>query len=299
MNASMKTLSVDSLAPAASLTSSEFDWIRAFMFRLSGINLAPSKKPLIVGRWNRRLRHFGYTRFREYIDLLSSEAGIAERQIAINLLTTNETHFFREQRHFNFLRERVLPHVRRGDKFRVWSAACSSGEEPYSIAMLLAAELGDSAWEVLGSDISTVVLEAACGGLYSMDRARPIPEEYLRRFCLKGVGPQTGTFLIDRALRDRVRFRQINLNERLPEIGQFDVIFLRNVMIYFDTDTKLKVVANLLPTLKPSGHFLVGHCETLNGITDDLSMLSASIYRKPARRVPSRPRERAAVEALP
>jgi len=299
VNACMNTRTVDPCASPATLTQSEFDWIRGFMFRRAGINLAPSKKSLVVGRWNRRLKHFGYTTFREYIGLLSSDAGSAELQIATNLLTTNETHFFREQRHFDFLRERVLPHVRRGERFRVWSAACSSGEEPYSIAMLLAAELGDCPWEVLGSDISTDVLETACAGRYSMERARPIPAEYLRRFCLKGIGPQSGMVLIDPALRARVQFRHINLNARLPDIGQFDVIFLRNVMIYFDTDTKIKVVANLLPTLKPGGHFLVGHCETLNGITEGLGMLSASIYRKPALQAPGRRRAGAALEPLP
>ncbi|AMN46379.1 chemotaxis protein methyltransferase CheR [Steroidobacter denitrificans] len=287
------------MAQSVGLTKAEFDWIRALILRLTGINLPPSKKALIIGRWNRRLNYFGYTSFREYIELLSSEAAGDELQIAINLLTTNETYFFREQRHFDFLRDQVLRQVCRGDKFRVWSAACSSGEEPYSIAMLLRAELGESGWEVLGSDISTRVLETARLGLYSMDRARSIPQEYLQHYCLKGVGPQSGMFIVDRALRERVQFRQINLNERLPDIGQFDVILLRNVMIYFDADTKSKVVARMLPLLKPSGHFLVGHCETLNGVTDSLNMLSASIYSKLPLRGASKRDAVIAVEARP
>lgn len=263
------------------LEDAEFAEVRALAFRLAGLTLPPSKKALVVGRWGRRLAHYGFASFRQYLQLLADDRNGEERQIALDLLTTNETHFFREQRHFDFLREQVLAKRQRGEMFRVWSAACSTGEEPYSLAMLLAAELGETRWEILGSDISTRVLEVARAGLYPLQRARPIPAEYLRRYCLKGTGPHAGTFLIERALRERVQLRQINLNETLPDVGEFDLILLRNVMIYFDGPTKERVVSRLLPKLKRGGYFFVGHCETLNGVTDALKMLSASIYRKP------------------
>ncbi|HLS81953.1 MAG TPA: CheR family methyltransferase [Steroidobacter sp.] len=266
--------------PAVTLTRGEFERVRALALRLAGLSMSEAKKALVVGRWSRRLYHYGFTSFSQYLDLLARDDQRAELQIAIDLLTTNETSWFRERQHFDYLRREVLPKIPRGAGFRVWSAACSTGEEPYSIAMLLADELGERDWEVFASDISTSVLETARSGLYSLDRAGAIPQEYLHRYCLKGAGPQTGRFLIERSLRERVRFAHINLNEPLRDVGQFDVIFLRNVMIYFNAATKAQVVSRLLGTLKPGGRFIVGRCETLNGVTDRLSMLDASVYAR-------------------
>jgi chemotaxis protein methyltransferase CheR len=263
------------------LTDAEFARIRALAMRLAGISIAPSKKALIVGRWSRRLLHHGLGSFAAYLDFLSDNPGGGELQICLDLLTTNETNFFREPKHFDFLREQLLPKAKRGAKFRVWSAACSSGEEPYSVAMELAAGLPAGSWDVLGTDISSRVLETARAGLYERARGQPIPADYLRRFCLKGTGPQAGKFLIDRALRDRVQFTRANLNERLPDFGQFDVIMLRNVMIYFDAETKARVVSHLVPALKPGGYFIIGHCDTLTGIGHTLKSCGGSIYVRP------------------
>jgi chemotaxis protein methyltransferase CheR len=202
--------------------------------------------------------------------------------MSLDLLTTNETYFFREPKHFEFLRKQVLPAAKSGVPFRVWSAACSSGEEPYSIAMQLAAELKHPDWNVVGTDISSRVLDRARTGLYGMSRIQGIPPDYLRRFCLKGTGPYADNLRIDRPLRERVRFGRVNLNETLPKLGQFDVIFLRNVMIYFDADTKAKVVNRLIPCLKPGGFFLIGHCETLQGVPHNLEPFGIAIFRKPA-----------------
>lgn len=266
---------------ATSLTDQEFLQFQRLLYEIAGIYMTPAKKPLICGRLARRLRHHNLSTYGEYYRLITSGQDAGELQIAIDLLTTNETYFFREPQHFDFLRNYAATTYRRGHQFRVWSAACSSGEEPYSIAMVLADRLGGAPWEVLGSDLSTRVLEKARSGQYPMERARTIPEDYLKRFCLKGIGTQAGTFLIDRTLRNRVRFQQINLNASLPRLGEFDVIFLRNVMIYFDIATKRQVVGRLLPFLKPGGYFLVGHSESLNGITEELAVMSPSIYRKP------------------
>jgi chemotaxis protein methyltransferase CheR len=147
--------------------------------------------------------------------------------------------------------------------------------------MTLAATLGDNVWEVVASDLSTRVLERARSGHYALERAQHIPRDYLTRYCLKGTGSKEGTFLVERRLRERIRFMQVNLNAALPKLGEFDVIFLRNVMIYFELETKQQVVRRLLQSLRPGGYFIVGHSESLNGVTDELKVIMPSIYQKP------------------
>lgn len=263
------------------LRDSEFFQFQGLLHRLAGISLSPAKKALVSGRLAKRIKHHRLGSYGDYFRLLTSGREPQELQIAIDLLTTNETYFFREPKHFDFLRRHVLPAQRPGSALRVWSAACSSGEEPYSIAMLLAECLREAPWEIVASDISSRVLDRARSGHYAMERAGHIPPEYLRAHCLKGVGRQEGTFMIGRALRGRIDFRQINLNEPLPRLGEFHVIFLRNVMIYFDLETKRRVVPRLMAALRPGGHLLIGHSESLNGVVDDLRAVAPSIYRKP------------------
>jgi chemotaxis protein methyltransferase CheR len=262
------------------ITDAEFAQIRAFAMRQAGISLAPSKKALIVGRWAKRLAHHGLDNFSAYLKLLSGGGTGDEARIALDLITTNETNFFREPKHFEFLRTQVLPQIKPGNRFRVWSAACSTGEEPYSIAMLLAAEMPGASWDVLGTDISSRVLETARAGLYDLTRASPIPRDYLQRFCLKGTGPHAGRFLIQRSLRDRVQFSRANLNEPLADFGKFDVILLRNVLIYFDASTKQRVLEHLIPAVQPGGYFIIGHCDTLAGVAHSLTSCGASVYRR-------------------
>lgn len=263
------------------ITDQEFALFRRLIYKIAGISLADSKKILVTGRLQRRLRHYGLDNFSQYYRLISSGQHPQELQVMVDLLTTNETYFFREPKHFDFLRDRILP-ARRGGPFRVWSAASSTGEEAYTIAMVLAEHLRDGNWDVFGSDISTQVLAKASAAHYPLERHEGIPPAFLSKYCLKGVRSQAGTFLINQQLRSRVRFAQVNLTNPIsPEIGDFDVIFLRNVMIYFDNDTKRKVVANLSPRLRTGGYFIVGHSETLNGITGELSAVQPTIYRKP------------------
>ncbi|HBB78674.1 SAM-dependent methyltransferase [Stutzerimonas xanthomarina] len=263
-----------------SISDTEFRLFQQLMFNEAGVTLAPSKKALVNGRLSKRLTARDCPSFRAYYDLLSQDS--AEWQWAIDLLTTNETYFFREPRHFDYLREKVLPAHAGGRAFRVWSAACSSGEEAYSTAMVLADAFGAGGWSVLGSDLNTQVLAKARSGHYGMARTEGIPRASLERYCLKGKGSQTGTFLVGRPLRERVEFRQINLNTTLPRLEPFDVIFLRNVMIYFSQATKAQIVRRVIGLLKPGGHFIIGHSESLNGITDGLEVVRPSIYRRPA-----------------
>lgn len=258
-----------------------FAIVQRFLRSSAGIALSPAKKALVVGRLSRRVeeRHFeGYT---QYVKLVASGDDPVEAQLAVDLLTTNETSFFREPKHFEALRGEAMAARARGQPFRVWSAASSSGEEVYSIAMVLADCLDRAPWQVIGSDISARVLSRARSGHYPLAAARTIPDEYLRRFCLKGVGPQEGTLLIDRGLRQRVDLQPINLIRPIPRIGPFDVIFLRNVLIYFDRDTKKQVVDGVLSQLRPGGRLYIGHSETLHEINDEVETMAPSNYRKP------------------
>jgi chemotaxis protein methyltransferase CheR len=268
---------------APAITDKEFSRFQRFIYDAAGITLSASKKALVSGRLAKRVHAHGLDSYGRYLDLLASGESPAEVQTAVDLLTTNETYFFREPKHFEVLRAAAGAARARGQALRVWSAASSSGEEAYSIAMVLADVLGDApGWEVVGTDISARVLERARSGHYPLERTRHIPPAYLKRFCLKGIGPQDGTLLVERALRRRVQFMHANLNERLPQqLGTFDMVFLRNVMIYFNGDTKRQVVARVLSLLKPGGHFLIGHSESLHDINDEVVQVSPAVYRKP------------------
>lgn len=263
------------------ITDDEFRQFQELIHNIAGISMSPAKKPLVSGRLAKRLAHHGVGSYGEYFKILRREGHLGELQIAVDLLTTNETYFFREPKHFDFLRDQVFPQHRSGRPYRAWSAACSFGQEAYTLAMVMADTLGEMPWEILGSDLSTRVLERARTGHYALEQADKVPRPYLLKYCRKGVGSQDGTFIVDRALRNRMRFDQINLNQALPNVGEFDLILLRNVMIYFNVETKKQVVARLLPHLRPGGYFIISHSESLNGVTDGLRMVSPSIYRKP------------------
>ncbi len=266
------------LPAGVALRDAEFAQFQQMIKRHAGIALSPAKKALVAGRLARRLQHLGLPSFGAYYRLLDERPD--ERQVAIDLLTTNETHFFREMRHFDVLRDTVLAERAPGRALRAWSAAASSGQEAYSIAMVLAARLGDAPWEVFGSDISRRVLEHARTARYDIAQAREIPPAHLRACCLRGVGSEAGSFVIAPEIARRVRFAPVNLVEPLPDVGDFDVIFLRNVMIYFDAPTKRAVVERLAARLRPRGWFFVGHSESLNGVADGLHPRAPSAWQR-------------------
>ncbi|UYB53658.1 SAM-dependent methyltransferase [Xanthomonas sp. AM6] len=262
------------------ITEQEFGKFQRFIFDAAGITISPAKKAMLCGRLGKRLKAHSLQTYSQYLKLLESREGSEEVQTAIDLLTTNETYFFREPKHFELLRRLATEH-KGGAPFRSWSAASSSGEEAYSMAMVLDDALQGRAYEVVGTDISTRVLAKARAGLYPLQRIEHMPPALLKRYCLKGRGEYEGSLLIDRKLRDNVRFLHANLNAALPNLGQFDVIFLRNVMIYFNGQTKREVVARVLSTLKRGGIFCIGHSESLNDINDDVVQVAPSVYRKP------------------
>jgi len=278
-----------------SLSHAEFVQIRDYVRRTAGIVIGDEKMSMVVSRLWRHVEKLGFKDFGSYLQHLHTTAGAESKAQMLDLLTTNETYFFREPAHFKLLREQILPHHMQKENRqyapRVWCAAASSGEEPYSLAMVMAEKFGLQGWQLLATDISSNVLEKASRGMYRMERIENMPDEYMKRYCRRGVDQYDGWFMIDRCLRARITFAQHNLLQRpAPELlssvqtqtsadNLFDVIFLRNVLIYFDQPTKQRVLDHLVSVLRPGGWLITGHCESLNGLSLPLQQQSPSIHR--------------------
>lgn len=261
------------------ISNNAFEKLTSLVKHHSGIHLAESKKQLVVGRLSKRLRHLNLNDYEAYHD--HCIASPEELEMMINTITTNETSFFRESHHFDFMSQIILPQVKKGP-FRAWSAASSIGAEGYSIAMNIDDILTPQGieWEVIGTDINTDVLKQASEGLYPIRFADQIDEMYLKRHCLRGTGKHQGEFLIDDYLRSKVSFQTANLMAPIPnDLGTFDVIFLRNMLIYFDNDNKKKIVQNVLRALKPNGYLFIGHAETIGHITSAVRQIRPTIYK--------------------
>jgi chemotaxis protein methyltransferase CheR len=268
------------------LSDREFEALREFIYKQAGIHLSPAKKALLVGRLARRLRALGLASFAEYCARVRVDA--AERIEMLDAICTNETRFFRESKQFEFLASTVYPSWRtaaalgaRPGSLRAWSAACSSGEEPYSIAMSLLEHFTGDGWsiEVLGTDLSTRVLARAEAATWPIAKAAEIPEGLRRRFMLRGHGSQEGLMKAGPALRSVVRFGRMNLHvEPYPVSGPFDLIFCRNVLIYFSRESKAAVVERLLSRLAPGGLLLLGLAESLSGLTDRVRSVGPTVY---------------------
>jgi chemotaxis protein methyltransferase CheR len=266
---------------ALALNDQEFGLFRDLFYELAGVSLSATKKPLVVGRLSRRLRDLRLSSFSDYFRFIMEGEDQAERQILVDLLTTNETYFFREEKHFDFVRDEVVPSVNRSRPFRAWSAASSSGEEAYTLAMVLAEGLGREVdWRILGTDINHSVLAKARKGVYPIEAMNRIPRSHLVKHCLKGVGKHQGTIAIDPDIQSRIAFEQMNLNGNWMHREAFDLIFLRNVMIYFDHDTKQRLIQRLQNALRPGGYLFVGHAEGLTNINTELKLVKPSIYRR-------------------
>jgi len=264
------------------LQQSEFLSFQKLIYEWAGIHMSEAKKTLIAGRLLKRLRHYNFGSYQQYINHILSPGNEVEKQMMINLLTTNETYFFRESQHLDYLAEKIIPAIQLsgGEKFRIWSAASSSGQEAYSIAMILEDELGSGKWEILGTDINETVLQKAKNALYPIETAEKIPQKYLKKYCLKGVRSQEGSFTIVPELKKNIEFIKLNLNEDFPNIGFFNVVFLRNVMIYFDMETKKKLVERIYNVLKYDGLLITGHSENLNNISTKFKSIIPTVYRK-------------------
>lgn len=241
----------------------------------TGIAYPRDKRGLLESRLQRRLLQRAVPSLESYAALLRQPGEEPERLLFVDALTTHETSFFREPPHFEFL-ERWL-HTPRTGPFRAWSAACSTGEEVYSLAMTLAPWLAD--WEVVGTDVSTRAVERARRGLYPMERAAQIPPRQLKAWCLKGVGTHEGCFRIGAQLRERTRFQAANLFEPQAHLGRFDLVMLRNVLIYFEPEQRRAVVQNVVDRLAPGGILMLGHAESSAGLHPRLVSLQPSVFR--------------------
>mgnify|MGYP003347448987 CR=1 FL=1 len=256
----------------------------------SGITLGPDKHQLVANRLRRRVRELKLESFEHYGEYVRADGSGSELETLVDLMSTNHTAFFRESLHFAALVSEVLPRLRaaRGmnrDPLRVWSAACATGEEAYTLAMLLAedsaAEPG-RVFELLGSDISRRALALAERGVYPMERAGVVPEDLLKRYFERGVGAQAGRCRVKRILRDAVRFQRINLlDDSYPLSRPQDVIFCRNVLIYFDVETRRRVLARLAASLTPEGVLVVGVSESVGGLLPELVRISHGVYARP------------------
>jgi len=266
----------------STITDKEFSLFKDMIYQQAGINMTPAKKSLVIGRLGKRLRHYNFSNFSDYYDLIISDKYPEEIQITIDLLTTNETYFFREEKHFDLLKNKIIPDQHKsGQIFRAWSAASSSGQEAYTIAMVLADVVGlNTPWEVIGSDISSRIIEQARAAVYPIKEAENISQHLLNKYCLKGVRSQAGNLLIDKLVRKKVSFHHRNLLKNCNDMGTFDVIFLRNIMIYFDNKTKQDLVNKLTMQLNSGGYLIIGHSESLNQIITNLQLISPSVYRK-------------------
>lgn len=267
------------------MTDKEFELFKVLMSDVAGINFKASKRHLVMGRLAKRLREYQLSSFEQYYELVTQDRTGHEFHCMVDLLTTHETSFFREPHHFEFITQKILPAV--CDKIsparplRIWSAASSTGEEAYSVAMLLMDRLGpDKPWEIVASDISRGSLQSAQRGVYLMDKVASLPNYYLKRYFLKGVGSKSGTVQVAPELRKRVRFCQVNLTGNAAQLGQFNVVFLRNVLIYFDQQTKRQVIAQMARRIGDKGWLFIGHSESLSGLSNGFKIAGPTTYQK-------------------
>jgi chemotaxis protein methyltransferase CheR len=269
----------------AQLHDREFNRFKEMIYREAGIKLSDLKKALVQARLSRRIRALNLASYCEYYDYLIEHFD-EEKSHFINSITTNKTEFFREKKHFDFIMKVVLPELEswRIDEIRIWSAGCSTGEEPYTIAItLLEYFLGRKrpAIKILATDIDTQVLEKAQSGIYTDEQVDAMPPELMRKYFLKKETDGGPLYRISDAVKQLVSFRHLNLHaETYPMKKQFDVIFCRNVIIYFDKEMQTKLFARFSNYLKDTGYLMIGHSENISGISDAFVLQGNTIYRK-------------------
>lgn len=272
----------------ASLDDREFRRLASFIERELGIRMPESKRVMLESRLQKRLRLHGLGSFREYVDYVFSERGLRTEMInMIDAVTTNKTDFFREADHFDFLRSRILPGLAEngaGRTLSFWSAGCSSGEEPYTLAMVLEdfrSRTPRMDYRILATDISSRVLEAAERAIYDMDKVEPIPYDYKKRFLLRSKNPDRAEVRIRPELRAKVDFRRVNfMDETYPVPSGFDTVFCRNVIIYFDRPTQERILGHICAHIRPGGWLFIGHSETLTGMNLPLRGTAPTIYQR-------------------
>ncbi len=261
------------------ISDKEFLQLKDIIYKKSGIHITQDDMKNLKNKLIDRLLVNKLNSFRDYYKFLVNND--IEIQAMINAITTNETYFFREYKHFEFLKDEILPKVKY-NKFRCWSAAGSNGAEAYSIAMHIDSNLSTyQNWEVVTSDINNEVLDFARNAIYPIRYSKKIPQQYLVKYCLKGQNEDKGLFRINDKLKKNISYKHINLTEQKDfDIGKFDLIFLRNMIIYFNDDDKKIIVENIIKHLNPGGYLFMGHSESLYRITKNVVQIQPSIYKK-------------------
>ena len=266
------------------ITSKEFDRFRTLIYDESGISLGQQKQSLLESRLSKRLRELGLETFSQYYDKVTGDPTQEEFTRMLDLISTNKTDFFRESKHFDFLREVILPELMPEKRIRIWSSACSTGEEPYTIAItLFEAVQNPREWDfkILASDLSTRVLAKAASGVYDEERFQSMSPDMLSRHFLRGRGDSMGRFKVKPHLASMIRFRRLNLmDDNFPIRNPLDLIFCRNVMIYFDRPTQETLVNKFHRYLKPGGYLFIGHSESLQWVSHPFMSLAPTIYQK-------------------
>ena len=271
------------------ISDREFSLYRKLIYSKAGICLSPTKKAFLEARLTRRVRELGLESFHAYYQYATQDQDGSELAQLLDRVSTNETHFFREPRQFEFLEQQIYPDWKtqggsglRPRRIRVWSAGCSTGEEPYSLAMMFLDHFPPgSGWqiEIIATDLSSRVLKSAQKSVWSIAKAREIPQNYLKRFMLKGTGSQQAYMKAGPEIQAIIRFQHLNLNDDHYDVtGPFDLIFCRNVLIYFDAASRTRVVNRLVDYLAPAGFLLVGHAESLSGMSDRILAVKPTIY---------------------
>ncbi len=271
------------------LSEGDFQRLSTFIQQELGIKMPPAKKALLESRLQKRLRALGCKTFSEYCDTLFGPGGMARELVfMLDLVTTNKTDFFRESHHFDLLIHSIIPAVVResGRRVSLWSAGCSTGEEPYTLAMVLSEFASNHPglgfdFDITATDISTRVLEMACKGIYKEERLAPVPEGYRRRYFLRSRERSSGLVRVAPEVREKVRFSRLNLmDDEFPIESPLDIIFCRNVIIYFSKETQERLMWKFCSYLKPGGYLFLGHSETLSGLGLPLKKVAASVYIK-------------------
>jgi chemotaxis protein methyltransferase CheR len=265
------------------LSDNDFRKVSKLIYSLCGINLTDGKKALVRARLVKRLRALKMGSIRQYIKYLESENGSNEMGFLVDVMTTNKTSFFREIEHFNFLGNEVLPNLKK-KRLRFWTAACSSGEEPFSLSILLREKLpgiDSKDVRILATDISMQMLEKAYNGLYGKDTMRAMPPHYISKYFTSGGRSFSHSYKINDNVRSLVRLAWLNLTALWPMKGPFNVIFCRNVMIYFDKPTQAKLINRFWDILEPGGYLFVGHSEGLSSISHKFKYIKPAVYSKP------------------
>lgn len=273
----------------SNLATSQFQRIVSIAQERWGLHLTEKKLPLVSNRLSAFMRHSQFPSVDAYLDHLETDADEEDRLVFFDLLSTNVTSFFRDKPHFDYLEREFYTPLARGNlttpgkKIRIWSAACSTGQEPYTLAMNALESLPDLAsWDfkILATDLSNFAVEQAKAGVYPADKMDGIPPDLLSKYFVKGTGQAKGQYTISKALRSMVTVARVNLMDPWPFKGKFDVIFCRNVMIYFDAPTRQRLVLRFHELLRPGGILAIGSAETLAGLNTPFTAAQASVYTK-------------------